>query len=117
MIFRNLKRALHPEKSRMVNMGNPGEHFELSAIVGEKIGRLSRFDQLKNANASALRHIDGWVKGRLRSILRKRVGLKEKEEEQTNRSGATTSLPSTGTSSLEAARSEEITGLQNPAKH
>ena len=111
--------TLHPEKTRIVDMGQPGAHFDFLGYRfwhGKTSGRIRRFIRpksekkmrqalkpltrrcnghgllaivkrlrpklsgfyayFKHAGASALREMDGWIRGRLRSILRKRAGLK-----------------------------------------
>jgi RNA-directed DNA polymerase len=111
--------TLHPEKTKIVDMGEPKACFEFLGYKfwrGKTSGRIRRFirdkslkrikDTIKpltkraNGNSleaiaarleprlrgvyayfrhvsrSALRELDGWVRGRLRGILRKRHGLK-----------------------------------------
>lgn len=152
--------TLHPEKTRIVNMGKPGEHFEFLGYKfwrSKKSGKIDRYirdksqnkfkegikpltkrangyslkeiiDRLKpklqgyygyfkNASASALREIDGWVRGRLRSILRKRAGLKGKGRGTDQQKWSNDYFTKHGYFSLEAARAEELTSLQNAAKH
>jgi RNA-directed DNA polymerase len=111
--------SLHPEKTRIVDMGQPGAHFDFLGYRfwrGKTSGRLRRFirpkslrkfkaslkpltkrangrsleaivtllrpklqgffEYFQQASAPALGEVDGWMRGRLRAILRKRAGLK-----------------------------------------
>ena len=111
--------TLHPEKTRVVDMGQPKAHFDFLGYRfwrGKTSGRIRRFirpksekklresikpltrrcnghsmpfiaqrlrpmlqgffNYFKHAGASALREMDQWIRGRLRSILRKRAGLR-----------------------------------------
>jgi RNA-directed DNA polymerase len=152
--------TLHPEKTRMVNMGKPSAQFEFLGYQfwrSKKSGKIDRYIRVKsqkkfkegikpltkrangyslkeiierikpklqgyygyfkNASASALRQIDGWVRGRLRSILRKRAGLKGRGRGSDQQKWSNDYFTKHGYFSLEAARAEEITSLQNAAKH
>lgn len=109
--------TLHPEKTKIVDMGQPKANFEflgyqfwrsktsgqirrfirekslkklraeikpltkranghsLEAIVARLRPKLKGFyNYFKHASASALENVDGWIRGRLRGILRKRAG-------------------------------------------
>jgi RNA-directed DNA polymerase len=89
--------ALHPDKTRMVDMGLAGSHFDFLGyrFHQSRRGRLSRlvrpeslrkpresinqtligwFACFKHAKAGVLEEIDQWTRMRLRSILRKRRG-------------------------------------------
>jgi RNA-directed DNA polymerase len=110
---------LHPEKTRIVDMGQPKAHFDFLGYRfwrGKTSGRIRRvirpksekkfkeslkpltrrtngqslpaivqglqaklqgfFGYFKHASVESLRKMDGWTRGRLRSILRKRAGLR-----------------------------------------
>jgi len=111
--------TLHPEKTKIVDMGPPKAHFDFLGYRfwrSQKGGTLRRFIRpksiqkfkasikpltkrangrsleaiakllrpklagfygyFKHASASAMEVLDGWVRGRLRGILRKRAGLR-----------------------------------------
>lgn len=110
---------LHPQKTKIVDMGQPKAHFEFLGYRfwrGKTSGRIRRFIRsksqkkfraaikpltkrnnghcmsaiaqklrprlqgfygyFKHASAESLRELDGWIRGRLRGILRKRAGRK-----------------------------------------
>ncbi len=111
--------TLHPEKTKIVDMGQPKAHFDFLGYRfwrSQSDGRVKRFIRpksvrkfkeaikpltkrnnghsletiaerlkpklrgffgyFKHASVSTLRGLDGWVRGRLRSILRKRAKLR-----------------------------------------
>ena len=105
--------TLHPEKTRIVDLGVPGQgfdflgyHFEKgtrqprrkslkklkdairsktgrsngrsAAVIIEDVNRTLRgwFEYFKHSNKWTFPSIDSWVRRRIRSILRKRIGLK-----------------------------------------
>jgi len=105
--------TLHPEKTRLVNVGDPGQgfdflgyHFEGSsrrprkkslkklkeairsktgrsngnslAVIIEGVNRIlgGWFEYFKHSHKWTFPAIDSWVRRRIRSILRKRIGLK-----------------------------------------
>lgn len=152
--------TLHPEKTRIVNMGQPGEHFEFLGYKfwrSKKSGEVDRYIRpksekkfkegikpltkrasgyslreiterlkpklqgfygyFKHTSASALRQVDGWVRGRLRSILRKRAGGKGRGRGKDHQKWSNDYFTKHGYFSLEAAWREEITSLHKAAKH
>ena len=70
------------------------------------------YGYFKHASAEALRQIDGWVRGRLRSILRKRAGLKGRGRGRDHQRWNNHYFAEQGYFSLEAAQSEEIISLR-----
>ena len=147
--------TLHPEKTRLVDMGQPKAHFDFLGYRfwrGKTSGQIQRFIRpksekklkeaikpltrranghslhaimerlkpklqgfhgyFKHAGAQALREMDGWIRGRLRSILRKRAGLKGRGRGQDHQRWSNHYFAEHGYFSLEAARSEEIISLR-----
>lgn len=147
--------TLHPEKTKIVDMGQPKAHFDFLGYRfwrGKTSGKIRRFIRpksekkfqegikpytkrtnghslrviieglkpklqgfygyFKHASAEALRQIDGWVRGRLRSILRKRAGLKGRGRGRDHQRWNNHYFTEQGYFSLEATRSEEIISLR-----
>ena len=155
---------LHPEKTRIVDMGQPKAHFEFLGYRfwrGKKSGQIRRFIRpksvkkmreaikpltrrtngqslraiaerlkpklqgfygyFKHVSEGVLREVDGWIRGRLRSILRKRAGLKGRGRGRDHPFGRLRALRQRwdnryftehGYFSLEDARSEELISLR-----
>lgn len=149
--------TLHPEKTKIVDMGQPKAHFD---FLGYRFwrgtqGRIKRFIRpksvkkfreaikpltkrknghsletiaerlkpklrgfygyFKHASVSALRELDGWVRGRLRSILRKRVKLKGRGRGRDHQRWPNRYFVTVGLFSLEGAWRAEITSLRKGA--
>ncbi len=148
---------LHAEKTKVVNMGESGNHFD---FLGYRFwrgqnGKLRRFVRPKSArklrerlkpftrrvsgqsleavvmkinpilrgwygyfrcaNADVLRNTDAWVRGRLRSILRRRRGGKGRGRGYHHRWGNSYFMQF-GLLNLEALRIKELASLRDGAK-
>ena len=146
--------TLHPEKTKIVDMGQPKAHFDFLGYRfwrGKTTGRIKRFIRpksvqkfraaikpltkranghsleaiaerlkpklrgfygyFKHASVSALRELDGWVRGRLRGILRKRAKLKGRGRGRDHQRWPNRYLAEAGFFSLENAWRAEITSL------
>ena len=146
---------LHPEKTKIVDMGQPKAHFDFLGYRfwrGKSSGRISRyirpkskkkfragikpltkrcnghsltaiaqqlrpklqgfFNYFKHANASALGELDGWVRGRLRSILRQRAGGQGRGRGRDHHRWPNHYFTELGFFNLEAARAEELNSLR-----
>ncbi len=68
--------------------------------------------RLKHASRSALRELDGWVRGRLRGILRKRARLKGRGRGRDHQRWPNHYFAALGLYSLEHAWRAEITSLR-----
>ena len=73
------------------------------------------YGYFKHASANALREIDGWVRGRLRTILRKRAGLNGRGRGSDHQRWPNHYFAALGLFSLEDARTSELTSLRNGA--
>jgi RNA-directed DNA polymerase len=147
--------TLHPEKTKIVDMGQPKAHFDFLGYRfwrSEKDGEIRKFIRpksvekfqegikpdtkranghslkviierlkpklqgfygyFKHASASALVQLDGWVRGRLRSILRKRAGLKGRGRGQDHQKWNNHYFTEQGYFSLEGAQRAEIISLR-----
>ena len=150
--------TLHPEKTRVVEMIEPGSHFDflgyrfwrshgggikrlvrpkskkklrekikpqtrrtngesMEAIVA-KLNPVLRgwYGYFKQAHADLLREMDGWVRGRLRGILRKRRGGKGRGRGRDHHRWRNRYFDTLGLFCLEAAQAMEQTSLQQGAK-
>lgn len=145
---------LHPEKTRIVDMEQPDEHFDflgyrfkrtkkgklmrlvrpksvkklrdtlrpmtrrsngksLEAIIKSINPRLCGwYAYFKQAHISEHHTIDGWVRMRLRSILRKRAGKEGRERGEDHLKWKNSYFAAHGLFSLEAARVGEILSLR-----
>ena len=146
---------LHPEKTRVVDMGQPKAHFDFLGYRfwrGKASGRIRRFirpksmkkmreaikpltrrtsgqsmsaiaqklrprlqgfyNYFKHASATALREVDGWVRGRMRSILRKRAGRRGKGRGLDHHRWPNSYFASLGLFNLEDARRLELKSLR-----
>lgn len=150
--------VLHPEKTRVVEMIEPGSHFDflgyrLWRTRGGRVARLVRpkskrklrqtlkpktrrtnghsmeaivaklnpilrgwYGYFKQARADVLREMDGWVRGRLRGILRKRRGGKGRGRGRDHQRWRNRYFDTLGLFSLEAAQAREQTSLREGAK-
>ena len=147
--------TLHPEKTKIVDMGQPKAHFDFLGYRfwrGKTSGRIKRFIRpksvqkfreaikpltkranghsletiaerlkpklrgfygyFKHASVSALRELDGWVRGRLRGILRKRAKLKGRGRGRDHQRWSNRYFADAGFFSLENAWRAEITSLR-----
>jgi RNA-directed DNA polymerase len=147
--------TLHPEKTKIVDMGQPGACFEFLGYKfwrGKTSGRIRRFIRAKSlkrikeaikpltkranghsleaiavrllprlrgvyayfrhASRSALRELDGWVRGRLRGILRKRHHLKGRGRGRDHHRWGNHYFRTLGLFSLEAAWRTDISLLK-----
>jgi RNA-directed DNA polymerase len=166
--------TLHPEKTKIVDMGEPKAHFDVARICLDKKwravslrsalgyrfwrgtkGRLQRFIRpksvkkfrdgikpltkrcngqsmaaisarlkpklrgfyacFKHASVNALRELDGWVRGRLRGILRKRAKLKGRGRGRDHHRWPNRYFTALGLFSLEDAWRAESTSLRKGA--
>ena len=143
--------SLHPEKTRIVDMGQPGAHFDFLGYRfwrGKTSGSLRRFirpkslrkfkaslkpltkrangrsleaivtllrpklegffEYFQQASARAFDELDGWMRGRLRAILRKRAGLKGRARGRDHHRWPNHYFAKIGFFSLKAARLERL---------
>ena len=149
---------LHPEKTRVVEMIEPGSHFDFLGYRfwrshGGGIKRLARpkskkklrekikpqtrrtsgesmeaivaklnpvlrgwYGYFKQAHVDLLREMDGWVRGRLRGILRKRSNRRGRARGRDHQLWRNRYFDTLGLFSLEAAQAREQTSLQQGAK-
>lgn len=150
---------LHPEKTRLVDMGQAGSHFDFLGyrFVRGRRGRLVRavrpksrqklresikprtrrasgrsmeaivavlnpvlrgwFEHFKHADAGDLARVDGWVRGRLRAILRKRRGLKGRGRGRDHQRWPNRYFTELGLFCLLDARASAIASLRHGANH
>ena len=149
---------LHPQKTKVVDMGQPQASFEFLGYKfwrGKTSGRIKRFirpksekkfreaikphtrrtsgrsmsaiaqklrpqmegfyNYFKHAQASALAAADGWVRMRLRSILRKRAGMQGKGRGLDHHRWRNDYFTRLGFFSLEAAQRKEHMSLRKAA--
>jgi RNA-directed DNA polymerase len=147
--------TLHPEKTRVVDMGQPKAHFDflgyrfwrsktsgsirrfirpksekkireaikpitkrangqsLAAIADKLRPKLQGFfNYFKHVDAKVLNETDGWVRGRLRSILRKRAGLRGRGRGLDHHRWPNCYFTELGLFNLEEAREIEIISLR-----
>lgn len=151
---------LHPQKTRVVDMGQPEAHFDFLGYRfwrNKTSGRICRYirpksekklkaaikpltkrtngqnlkvlaQQLrpklqgfyayfKHASEGSLRGMDGWVRGRMRGILRKRAGLKGRARGNDHHRWGNHYFAELGLFSLAAAREEERINLHLAAHY
>jgi RNA-directed DNA polymerase len=150
--------VLHPEKTRIVSMGEAGNHFDFLGYrfwcsnqrrisrlirsksrkkVREKIKRHTRrtsgqclpaivakinlilrgwYEYFRHAKAAGLREMDGWVRGRLRSILRKRSKRKGRGCGLDHYRWRNRYFAEIGLFCLEEARNSELASLRHGVK-
>ena len=99
--------------AQMIRPKLQGFFGQLPAHILKKSGWRSRCTRLKHAGAGALREVDGWIRGRLRSILRKRAGLKGRGRGRDHQRWNNHYFTQLGLFNLEAARELEIISLRN----
>jgi len=75
------------------------------------------FGYFKNVKASQLGEIDGWIRMRLRSILRKRRGLEGRGRGKDHQRWPNRYFAKLGLFCLLDAREAEIASLRNGANH
>ena len=150
--------TLHPEKTKIVNMGLPKAHFDFLGYRfwrSQKGGALRRFIRpksvqkfkaslkpltkrangrsleaiakllrpklvgfygyFKHASASALEVLDGWVRGRLRGILRKRAGLRGRGRGRDHQKWSNHYFTKLGLYSLVTAQAQDMKSLRQAA--
>jgi RNA-directed DNA polymerase len=150
--------SLHPAKTRVVEMTEPGRHFDFLGYRfwrtrGAGIKRLVRpkskkklraaikpqtrrtngesmeaivkklqpvlrgwYGYFKHAHADALKELDGWVRGRLRAILRQRRGGRGRGRGNDHHRWRNRYFDTLGLFNLEAAQARELTSLHQGAK-
>jgi RNA-directed DNA polymerase len=151
---------LHPQKTQMVDMGQPKAHFDFLGYRfwrGKTSGRIHRFIRpksvqkfkagikplsrrtcgqsltalaqrlrpklqgfygyFKHVSAGTLREMDGWIRGRVRAILRKRVGLRGRGRGRDHQRWSNDYFTKLGFYNLEAARELEIISLRVAANN
>lgn len=150
--------TLHPDKTRVVELAEPGSHFDFLGYrfwrsrgggikrlvrpkskkkLREKIKPMTRrtngesletlvgklnpvlrgwYGYFKQAHGDLLREMDGWVRGRLRAILRKRRKGKGRARGQDHHRWKNRYFDTLGLFSLEMAQDQELTSLRNGAK-
>ena len=148
---------LHAEKTKMVNMGENGNHFDFLGyrFWRGKSGKLRRFVRPKSAqklrqrlkpltrrnsgqsmgtivakvnpilrgwygyfrcaSADALRETDAWVRGRLRSILRRRRGGKGRGRGNDHHRWGNRYFTQLGLLNLKALRAKQLASLRDGA--
>lgn len=84
----------------------------LTRSRGQPAGWLSRSARLKHASESSLGELDGWIRGRLRSILRKRAGRKGRGRGLDHHRWPNRYFTKLGLFNLKAARELEIISLR-----
>ena len=150
--------TLHPEKTKIVDMGQPKAYFDFLGYRfwrSQSGGTLRRFIRpksvqkfkasikpitkranghsleaivkfikpkqagfygyFKHASASALEVLDGWVRGRLRGILRKRAGLRGRGRGRDHQKWPNHYFSALGFYSLAAAQAAEKKSLHKAA--
>ena len=75
------------------------------------------YEYFKNAKASQLGAIDGWIRMRMRSILRKRHGLKGRGRGRDHQRWPNRYFTNLGLFCLLDAQEVEIASLRNGANH
>jgi RNA-directed DNA polymerase len=150
--------TLHPEKTRVVSLTEPGSHFDflgyrywrsrtgnLARLIrpkstknlkqkikpltkranGHSMDALVRklnpilrgwYGYYKHARAHALKEMDGWIRGRLRGILRKRKGGRGRGRGRDHYRWPNQYFDTLGLFCLEAARRKEYSSLRQGAK-
>jgi RNA-directed DNA polymerase len=152
--------TLHPEKTRIVDMGQPKAYLDflgyrfwrgktsgdirrfirpksekkfkaslkpltrrtngqsLKAIAQDLRPKLQGFfGYFKHASEKSLRAMDGWIRGRMRSILRKRAGLQGRARGNDHHRWSDHYFAQLGLFSLKAAQETEIINLRLAANH
>ena len=152
--------TLHPEKTKIVDMGQPKAHFDflgyrfwrgktsgsirrfirpksmkklreaikpitkrtngqsLAAIVKKLRPKLQGFfNYFQNVGAGVLNEMDGWIRGRLRSILRKRAGGQGRGRGRDHLRWGNHYFTKLGIFDLEAARKFEIICLRQAVNY
>ena len=152
--------TLHPEKTRIVDMGQPKAHFDFLGYRfwrGKTSGRIRRFirpksmkkfrealkpltsrcnghsmaaiiqrirrplqgffEYFKHASAKALNNADGWVRRRLRTILRQRAGRRGRWRRLDNRNWSNHYFTGLGLFTLEEAQRRELINLRLAANY
>jgi RNA-directed DNA polymerase len=152
--------TLHPEKTKITDMGQPQSHFDFLGYRfwrGKTSGRIRRFirpkskrklreaikpltkrtngqslkaivtklrpklqgyfNYFKHASEGALNDVDQWVRGRLRSILRKRAGRRGRGRGLDHHRWPNHYFNELGLFNLEAARKFEIIRLRQAANY
>jgi len=106
---RKFKEAIKPLTKR-----NNGHSLE---TIAERLKPKLRgfFGYFKHASVSALRELDGWVRGRLRSILRKRAKLRGRGRGRDHQHWPNHYFVALGLFSLENARRAATTSLRKGA--
>jgi RNA-directed DNA polymerase len=149
---------LHPAKTKLVDMGKPGGHFDFLGYrfwkkrdggmgryirpkskqkLQEKLRPMTKrtngqsmdaiirqinpivkgwYGYFKHANGKALGKIDGWIRGRLRAILRKRSGRRGRARGSDHQRYDNRYLTKLGLFCLETAQAMEINRLRRGAK-
>ncbi len=150
---------LHPEKTRVVELRQPGSHFDflgyrfwrnqkggISRLVRPKSERKLKetvktqtrrnngrsmeaivaklnpvlrgwYGYFKHACRAVMKELDGWVRGRLRAILRKRRKRKGRARGRDHQRWKNRYFDTIGLFSLEVARTMERSSLRNGAKY
>ena len=107
---RKLRQNLKPKTRR-----NSGQSME---AIAEKLKPVLRgwYGYFKHAHVSLLREMDGWVRGRLRGILRKRRKGRGRARGRDHHRWKNRYFDTIGLFSLEAAQERELSSLQQGAK-
>jgi len=152
--------TLHPEKTKIVDMGQPKAHFDFLGYRfwrGKTSGRIRRFirpkskkklreaikpftkrangrsleaiaavlrpklqgffNYFKHVNAGAFNDVDQWIRGRLRSILRKRAGGRGRGRGRDHQRWGNDYFTKLGLFDLEGARKFEINSLRQAVNY
>ena len=106
----NLKQKLKPLTKR-------ANGHSLEALV-KKLNPILRgwYGYYKHARADVLKEMDGWIRGRLRAILRKRKGLRGRGRGCDHWQWPKQYFDTLGLFCLEAARRKEYSSLRNGVK-
>ena len=154
------KLTLHPEKTKIVDMGQPKAHFDFLGYRfwrGKTSGSIRRFirpkskkklreaikpitkrtngrsleaiaamlrpklqgfyNYFKHVEAGVFNEMDGWIRGRMRSILRKRAGLKGRGRGLDHHRWPNCYFTDLGLFNLEEARELEIKSLREAVNY
>ena len=119
----NLRRFIRPKsrrnlRERIKPLTKRTNAHSMETLVA-KLNPILRgwYGYFKHTSASELGQMDGWVRGRLRGILRKRRGGQGRGRGNDHQLWDNRYFAKLGLMCLEIARAEEIVSLQNGAMH
>lgn len=119
----NLRRFIRPKsrrnlRGRIKPLTKRANGHSMEALVA-KLNPILRgwYGYFKHASGNSLSEMDGWVRNRLRGILRKRRGGRGRGRGNDHQRWGNSYFAKLGLYCLKAARAEEIASLQNGAVH